>query len=606
MLNPLPQLRTVRDTPALPPAAPASPAAPKLIDHPRLPAAAKQLLGEAVQAGILTNREIREFLGRVGDRVIQLNTREGTANALVQFEVLTAHQKSRLVSGQTHGLILGNYRVLDRLGGGTVGTVFTAIQPFLQRKVAIKVLSVDPEHHESTAERFRDESRILAKLAHPNVVGVHDAGEVPGAAPGEMLWYTVLELVDGGDVEQFLYEHGPQPLPQAVLWGVQIAAGLSAIHAGGIVHRDLKPGNLLLTTSRQIKIADFGLARQPTSTRTPCQTLLGTLEFLAPEQLHDPSTAGPPADVYSFGAILFWMLSGQLPYPDGLNSKEILDFLATDQPRRLKEVRAGLPVSLDELIAKMLVRNPGQRPNLEEIVRVLRECQSDAAAEVQLIPQPVSSNAGFQAMSSLLALRPGESSGRQERLANYCERLSLALASAPRYARFGDPCARRGLALAAKLHNLGISALPDSLLSGAEDERIPSEVHAYRQHPLHGDRFLRKLSREDSACGDWRTLCDVVRHHHERWDGTGYPDRLAGEAVPLAARVVAIADTYDREREQGRDHAQALLQIESLSGTAFDPSIVKHLRACQHEWQLVYLSIPNEPDAEIIDLASGR
>ncbi len=573
---------------------------------------------------MLTSSDISEFLAQLGERIPQLATRDRTADALVHFGHLTPYQKLRLVSGHTHGLRLGNYRVLDRLGGGTVGTVFTAIHPFLKRKVAVKVLTFEGEHRSAAAERFLEESAILARLNHPHVVGILDAGTTVAEGRDESLWYTVLELVDGGDIEHFVYDHGAQPLPQACEWGRQIALGLRAIHEAGIVHRDVKPGNLLLTASRSVKIADFGLARQPASMRTPCQSLLGTLDFSAPEQLQDPTTVGPPADIYSLGVTLFWMLTGKLPYPEGLGLMELTDFILKSSPRRLKEVRTGLPAEIDDLIGRMLNRNPGHRPGAVEVAELLGpyakvegeiaglELQSSVRhLEQALAAKAIQTAEAYAALLSTLALtvakRPGESVDHQRRISAYVHRLAQALGKSPRWVVLADPIAQDELASVARIHDLGLVDLPDALLAVAAGERTPSEEHQYRTHPLRGDAILENLaSKYGSGMTFLRSLRAVVRHHHERWDGNGYPDRLGSVNIPLAARIVAIADGYDVLRgETGTvrvGHIDAILILEKQSGTIYDPSLLQQLRSCHHDWDAIFKLIPDSGEGEVLEL----
>ena len=633
-MNSLPQLRTVWTGPSPPPPEIARAAAPVAVEHPKLPAAAQQLLGEALHAGLMTSAEVAVFVSRVGDRIGQLTTREFAANALVHFEFLTPYQKLRLASGQTHGMILGNYRVLDRLGGGTVGTVFTAVHPFLKRKVAVKVLTFEGEKHSDAVERFLDEARILARLNHPHVVAVLDAGTTKAEGRDGSLWYTVLELVDGGDVEHFVYDHGAQPLPLACEWGRQIALGLRAIHDAGIVHRDLKPGNLLLTESHAIKIADFGLARQPTSTRTPCQTLLGSLEFLAPEQLQDPTTVGPAADIYALGVTLFWTLTGKLPYPEGLGLKELGDFILKATPRRLREVRTGLPSELDETITRMLNRNPAHRPTADEVARYLetlstghgiepgtdpapsheinriRQLEAQAAQSVIALAaksaQLAEAHAAFLSMlADTIAKRPGESVGHQRRISAYVQRLSRALAKSPRWVSLADPKAQSEFASVARVHDLGLVDVPDAAILAEVGQRTPSEEYEYETHPIRGDAILEDLAaRHGDGLPFLRTLRAVVRHHHEHWDGTGFPDRLAGESIPLAARIVCLADGYDTLRSAGRTHIDAINKLDKSSGTFFDPSLLQQLRSCHHDWDAIFAVIPDSGATEVIALAA--
>ena len=152
----------------------------------------------------------------------------------------------------------------------------------------------------------------------------------------------------------------------------QAAAGLQAAHNCHLIHRDLKPSNLLLTSSvaggasggamGQIKLVDFGLARQFSSRLTDPRALLGSLDFMPPEQSHDPSTVGKEADIYGLGATLFWLLTGEGPYPRTANLAQALRQLQQQAPRRLRQLRPEVPAALDELVHQMLDRQPGKRP----------------------------------------------------------------------------------------------------------------------------------------------------------------------------------------------------------------------------------------------------
>src|SRR5205807_7340974 len=246
--------------------------------------------------------------------------------------------------GTTYGLVLGNYRVLDRLGGGSVSTVFLAEHVLLRRRAAVKVLVVDAEFPRAVLDRFHAEARVLADLHHPHVVLAYDAGRLPRPAPhAAALHYLVMELVTGGDLEHYVYDHGPVPVAQACEWARQAASGLQEAHDHHLVHRDLKPPNLLLDRARLVRVVDFGLARQFVSKLTGPGDVLGSIEFMSPEQSIDPSSVGPPADVYGLGATLFWLLTGHTPYPAEPNVAKALRTLQRERPRRLRQFLGDAP-----------------------------------------------------------------------------------------------------------------------------------------------------------------------------------------------------------------------------------------------------------------------
>src|SRR5262249_42554791 len=204
--------------------------------------------------------------------------------------------------------------------------------------------------------------RVLAELSHPNIVMALDAGEVPADARYATLFYLVTEFVEAGDLENHVLKHGVLSIEKACEFARHAALGLQAAHDRHLVHRDVKPSNLLLGPGEQVKLVDFGLARQFLSRLTDQRSLLGSIDFMPPEQSHDPSTVSKAADVYALGATLFWLLSGQGPYPHVPHVGQALRQLQQQPPRRLRTLRPDVPAELDNLVARMMERNPDQRP----------------------------------------------------------------------------------------------------------------------------------------------------------------------------------------------------------------------------------------------------
>src|SRR5262249_27711162 len=161
---------------------------------------------------------------------------------------------------------------------------------------------------------------------------------------------------------QYVIDHGILPVAQACNWFRQAACGLQEAHDHHLVHRDIKPSNLLLSENNQVKLVDFGLARRFVSQITDPSCLLGSIEFMAPEQSFDPSAVGPQADIYGLGAALFWVLTGQTPYPEERSLAKALRALQFNKPRRLRALRSDVPEELDALVDRMLARDPAQRP----------------------------------------------------------------------------------------------------------------------------------------------------------------------------------------------------------------------------------------------------
>jgi tRNA A-37 threonylcarbamoyl transferase component Bud32 len=623
----LPPLRTVaRDPVALPrpagappampaPAATPPPARPRpaTLDAARLPAEVKGFLGELVEHNLLSAADLADLFAKVGDRLPHLTSRQKAADALVAHGFLSRYQAERSRTGQAYGLTVGNYRLVERISGGTVGIVFRGEHAVMRRPVAVKLLPADDAADPLVIGRFQAEARLLAGISHPHVVTAYDAGLLPTTAPGQPdLHYLILELITGGDLENHIYKHGVQPPAVAAEWGRQIAGGLHAAHTAGLVHRDLKPSNVLLTEGLQAKITDFGLAREVGSTVSRHGRLLGTVEFMAPEQLADAPTCGPPADVYGLGATLFWVLTGQLPYEPARTLAEGVDRLKTGRPRKLRQIDPQQPAELAALVDRMLARDPADRPTASEAMHaltplaagsVLLTAEGDAAAAdgaevarlraaVGLLEQTVKAKAAeadqvrkalWAGLAAAAAARPDEPPGHQRRVAAYTRALATVLASHPDWAMLADPRYVDDLARAAALHDLGLVGQSDR--PGAADH-----------HPKVGSDVLFAAAQAGGpALPALRLVRAVVRNHHERWDGAGFPDRLAGPDIPPAARLVAVAVAYDdlRRLDPPQPHARAAECLQAGAGAAFDPQVVAAFADAAAEFERVYDVIPD-------------
>jgi response regulator RpfG family c-di-GMP phosphodiesterase len=206
---------------------------------------------------------------------------------------------------------------------------------------------------------------VLADLHHANIVTAYDAGELLPSGPRmPPLLYLVMELVDGGDLEHYVMEHGRVSIPQGCDWIRQAACGLQEAHDHHLIHRDVKPSNLLLNRQGQVKLVDFGLVRQFSSVLTNPRVLLGSVEFMSPEQSLDPTLVGAQSDIYGLGASLFWFLTGELPFPKSKSLASALRALQQEKPRRLGSLRPDAPQELDDLINQMLDPDPSRRPTL--------------------------------------------------------------------------------------------------------------------------------------------------------------------------------------------------------------------------------------------------
>src|SRR4051812_46807673 len=260
--------------------------------------------------------------------------------------------------------INSRYRLERPLGHGGMASVHLARDTELDRLVALKLLAENLGGDESVHRRFVREARLAARLSHPNVVSVFDAGE-DGGRP-----YIVMEYVEGENLAELLARRGRLPPDEAHGLAAQAARGLAHAHEAGLVHRDVKPQNLILRRDGTVKIADFGIARAAETTITVAGTVLGTAAYLAPEQaLGEEVTAA--ADVYSLGAVLYELLTARPPF-----EFETLADLADQQQRMevtpVRDLAPEVPPELEDVVMRCLARNPAYRPaSAGELARVL-------------------------------------------------------------------------------------------------------------------------------------------------------------------------------------------------------------------------------------------
>lgn len=270
-----------------------------------------------------------------------------------------------------------SYELGAKIGAGGMGTVHKAVHVWLGRTVAIKFISPALLDSAEMMERFRHEALAVGRLSHPNIVQATDAGRYNG------MHYLVTEFVEGADLASLVRRHGWLEVPEACEAVRQAALGLAHAHDCGIVHRDVKPGNLLLSTTGIVKLLDFGLARLAAGKTTLTNTgqILGTLDYLAPEQAADPRKVDPRVDQYSLGCTLFYLLTGEAPFSgpayDSPASK--LKAHLVDQPRSVRELRDRIPLSVAAVLERMMAKDPAERyESLADVVRALEPFCRDA------------------------------------------------------------------------------------------------------------------------------------------------------------------------------------------------------------------------------------
>jgi eukaryotic-like serine/threonine-protein kinase len=260
--------------------------------------------------------------------------------------------------------VIGKYELIDQLGSGSMGLVYRALDQVLNRQVALKVLRPESQLDTEIVERFRREARAGAQLHHRNIVTVYDLGEAEGGVT-----YIAMELLDGIDLRAAVKKQLPLPMSRKIEMVAEICEGLGHAHAKGIIHRDIKPSNLFLHSRDQIKILDFGIARLATSVLTRTGRILGTPNYMAPEQITGEK-CDSRSDLFSAAIVSFEFLTGAHPFQAPFIPRRIVN----DEPERLRDITPVFPPELDDALRQAMARDPDDRFQTgEELAEVLRQ-----------------------------------------------------------------------------------------------------------------------------------------------------------------------------------------------------------------------------------------
>lgn len=279
------------------------------------------------------------------------------AKALIRKGWLTRWQAGQLLAGRAT-FKLGNYRLIDLLGSGGMGRVFLAEHTTMGRRVALKILPKRLGKDPALLKQFLTEARAIAALDHPNIVHPYSVD-----SEGDR-YYLVMEYVEGRDLQRIVEADGPLPFDRAARYIRQAADGLAHAHGRDMIHCDVKPGNLLVGPQDTVKILDMGMARLigrgEDSSHEKDDRLLGTVDYLAPEQAVESPDLDHRADVYSLGCTFYFLLTGRPPFPEGTLHERILKH-QTESPRKIAELRTDAPDRLAEICEKMMAKDPNDR-----------------------------------------------------------------------------------------------------------------------------------------------------------------------------------------------------------------------------------------------------
>lgn len=313
---------------------------------------------EAVRkAQLITEPRLRACLQR-GDGATPANTPRELADLLMREGTLTRYQATLLLKGSWDSFRIGPYRILERLGFGAMSNVYLCKHRATQARVAVKVLAATQAKDPVALKRFYREARATASLDHPNIVRVHDVdwdGETN---------FIVMDFVDGSSIQDIIKHFGAMDIQRAAHYIRQAALGLQHACEHGLVHRDIKPGNLLIDRKGEVKILDMGLARFAEEGDMEVLTqgeVLGSPEYLAPEQALDSHKVDIRADIYALGSTFYLMLTGKPPYHEEKSVAGKLLSKETRPPKPIRSLRPEVPENLVAIVDKMMAKAPAQR-----------------------------------------------------------------------------------------------------------------------------------------------------------------------------------------------------------------------------------------------------
>jgi serine/threonine protein kinase len=327
------------------------------------PTTTEEFLELVRKSEVVEEKKLATYLEKARAAQTLPNNPAVMAGVLVRDGLLTNFQAEQFLQGRWRRFSLGKYKVLERLGAGGMGTVYLCEHKLMRRRVAVKVLPAAKADDSSSLDRFYREARAVAALDHPNIVRAYDIDQ------DDKLHFLVMEHVDGSSLQEIVKKTGPMDVLRACHYIRQAALGLQHAHeTAGIVHRDIKPGNILVDRNGIVKVLDMGLARffhdeEDVLTKKYDENVLGTADYLAPEQALDSHSVDIRADIYSLGATFYFCLTGRTPFAEGSVAQKLI-WHQTRQPKSIRLLRPETPEGIVALIERMMAKDPAQRPQL--------------------------------------------------------------------------------------------------------------------------------------------------------------------------------------------------------------------------------------------------
>jgi serine/threonine protein kinase len=351
----------------------------------------ERFLRTVLRSGLLDRPQLQEALRDVPRD--QRDSSPALADHLVKKGKLTRFQANKLLRGTGRGLLLGSYQVLAPIGRGAMGTVYLARDGRNGELVALKLLPPSrAKASDRLLARFQREMELCQLVAHPHLAWTFETGQVHD------VYFIAMEYIPGKSLYRLVTEEGPLPVPRAARLMAEVASGLEHAHNQGLIHRDLKPSNILITPHDHAKVLDLGLALLQGEEAEEAVVggqgyIVGTMDYIAPEQTTDSSQVDRRADVYSLGCTLYFTLSGQPPFPGGTSREKIFRHRG-ETPTPLLTLKPDLPPAFVQMVEKMMAKNPDDRyPSAAAVEDELRSWAVDEAVQPLDRPEEASDTA---------------------------------------------------------------------------------------------------------------------------------------------------------------------------------------------------------------------
>ena len=365
-----------------------------------VPSSVEELIQLIRKSGMVEEGKLGGYLARrQAGRGLPKDPRDA-ADAMVADGILTNFQSEQFLLGKWRGFTIGKYKLLERVGVGGMGQVFLCEHRHMRRRVAIKVLPPAKAEQPAALGRFYREARAAGSLDHPNIVRTHDIDQDGN------LHFIVMDYVDGSNLLDIVKKFGPMATGRATTYIRQVASALDFAFRAGIIHRDVKPGNILVDRKGAAKILDMGLARfyndqtDNLTIKYDDKIVLGTADYVAPEQVANSHAVDIRADIYALGATLYFLLAGHPPFPSGTVSQKLL-WHRTKEPTAIRQVRPEIPEALAAVLAKMMAKEPGTRYQTPDaVVAALAPFCQNAVAAPDTAEMPALSPAAVAALDS--------------------------------------------------------------------------------------------------------------------------------------------------------------------------------------------------------------